>query len=245
MQAETKLEFVKEKYDWKTLSLWGFLEEGNIPSGWEEFFMRDDIQRILKIISDKLQKEAKEGKTIYPNINKVFRALMPLDKVKVVIIGQDPYPNGSAVGYCFSVLPGNYINPSLKNIYKELKEEGYTPNENGILLDWVKQGCMLLNTALTVIKNSPDTHTMLWYDFTVELIKYINENTKNVVWILMGSKALAFSPLMSNGKYLVSSHPSPFSAHKGFRNHPAFLGSNLFKDANKILKNNGKSEIKW
>jgi uracil-DNA glycosylase len=159
----------------------------------------------------------------------------------------DPYHNGSAVGYCFSVLPGNRINPSLRNMYNELKQEGYFPVENGVITHWADQGCLLLNTALTVEKGSPDTHTGLWKDFTRKVISHVAENTSNVVWMLFGAKALAFENLIkgNNHKVLVTSHPSPFSAHKGFRDYPAFLGSNVFKNANKFLKRKKRKPIKW
>ena len=196
-------------------------------------------------ISKELEVEAKTS-TIYPEINKVFRAFIPLDKIKVVILGQDPYHNGSAVGLCFSVLPGNKVNPSLKNIYTELKNEGYSPVENGILTHWAKNCCML-NTALTVRKGEADSHTHIWFDFSEKVIKYISDNTKNTVWLLMGSKALEFNPLIDEEKHtvFVTSHPSPFSAHRGFRYYPSFLGSNVFTQINDYLQAYHNMTIKW
>lgn len=243
------VQFLNAKYSWKEMSLWQFLEEGNIPSGWNEFFIKS--QNILYKISEELEKEKKKNTklVIYPPVNNVFRAFIPLDKIKVVIIGQDPYHNGSAVGYCFSVLPGNSINPSLKNIYKQLKNEDYEVKEDGILTHWVDQGCFMLNTSLTVEKANVDSHTSFWYDFTENVIRYVTENTHNIVWLLMGAKAHKFSSIIinskNNHKTFETTHPSPFSAHKGTNMIPAFFGSDVFTQINDKLKEYGKSAIEW
>jgi len=234
------MQFLEEPYDWKNLSLWGFLHEGNIPSSWTDFFISDDVQTDLYNISKELEEEIKNGVTIYPPIHKVFRAFISLDKAKVVILGMDPYHNGSAVGYCFSVLPGNRINPSLMNIYKELEQEGFHPNKNGVLTHWADQGCILLNTALTVAKGQADSHTHIWYDFSEKVIRHIGENTDHLVWFLMGSKALEFKKFIpSTHSVVVTSHPSPFSAYRGF------LGSGAFRQINTFLEQSGKKVIKW
>jgi uracil-DNA glycosylase len=246
-ESNRSINFVEEKYDWNNLSLWEFLEEGNVPSEWEGFFLRDDVQQSLFNISNALKEESKNV-TIYPPIHQVFRAFIPMDKIKVVVLGMDPYHNGSAIGLCFSVLPGNNINPSLRNIYNELKDEEYKVDENGVLTHWADQGCLMLNTALTVEKGDADSHTGIWYEFSEKVIKYVAENTNDVVWLLMGSKAQAFQEFIpSNHRHrvLVTSHPSPFSAHRSFRQWPAFLGSNIFRQTNDFLKEKNRNPIKW
>lgn len=217
-------------YSWKNMSLWDFLHEGNIPLGWTQFFLdnQDILHRISHIINQK------KCDIIYPPINRVFRAFIPIKKIKVVIMGMDPYHNGSteydgsAVGLCFSVLPGNKINPSLRNIYKELERDGFNPVINGDLTHLVNQGCFLLNTALSVEKGCPDSHTHIWHNFTENVVKHIAKQTKQIVWILMGSKARVISEFIpDNHLILKTSHPSPFSCTRSSNNIPAFLGSGV------------------
>ena len=236
------IQFLEKHYSWQDITLWDFIEEGNSPKSWLQFFI--DNQDILYSVSKKLQEEG--GDCIYPSINHVFRAFIPLDKIRVVILGQDPYHNGSAVGYCFSVLPGNSINPSLKNIYKELKSEGYDVKEDGILTHWADQGCFMLNTALTVQKGCPDSHTSIWYDFTEKAIKYVADNCKNIIWLLMGSKAHSFKCFVPKEHLTIcTSHPSPFSAHRHSNDIPAFLSSGAFMKINIHLKKCGYKQINW
>uniref|UniRef100_A0A6C0ELU8 Uracil-DNA glycosylase-like domain-containing protein n=1 Tax=viral metagenome TaxID=1070528 RepID=A0A6C0ELU8_9ZZZZ len=243
--APSKLEFIEnEKWSWKDMDLWAFLAEGNYPRSWKSFFI--EHSQDLYLISEQIKKEA-NGATIYPPINQVFRAFIPLEKIKVVILGQDPYHNGSAVGLCFSVKPGNDINPSLRSIYTELKKEGYTPKENGDLTHWNEQGCVMLNTALTVEKGCPEVHLAFWYEFIKEVIKYINLHCRNVAWLLMGAKALAFKPYVDSSHHqtFITSHPMPLSAYKGFRGYDAFIGSNVFRNINSFLKDKEKKPIEW
>lgn len=246
------INFVEEKYSWKTLTLWYFLREGNIPRGWEEFFILEDVQQELQKISEFLRKESQEH-IIYPPPNKVFRAFIPLDKMKVVVIGMDPYHNGtteydgSAIGLCFSVKPGNKVNPSLKNMYKELKNEGFSPKENGDLTHLVKQGVLLLNTALSVRHHKPDSHTKVWKSFSEKLIRYICDGTQGVVFLLMGAKAQFFESCIDRCNHYVvkSTHPSPFSCLRSTKEACAFIGSGVFKKINDILKKDGLLEISW
>jgi uracil-DNA glycosylase len=236
------VQFVEKSYSWKEMTLWEYLEEGNIPTLWSKFFL--DNQDKLYQISKQLEDERPER--IFPCINQVFRAFIPLEKIKVVVVGQDPYHNGSAVGYCFSVLPGNKINPSLRNMYKELKQSGYDVKENGILTHWVDQGCFMINTALTVEKGCPDTHTAFWYDFTESAIKYVAYNCENVVWLLMGSKAHKFNQFIPKEQLSIcTSHPSPFSAHRSSTTVPSFFGSNAFVKINARLEEDGDTPIIW
>ena len=246
----TTIKLIDIKYSWKNLSLWDFLNEGNIPSGWEDFFMRDDVQKDLYNISKELDEETC---TIYPPIHKTFRAFIPLDEIKVVVLAQDPYHDGSdedncaATGLCFSVNQAKgKINPSLRNIYKELKQEGFTPVENGDLTSWVDQGCFMLNKSLTVAKSDPDSHTRHWYDFTDKVISHLAKNRSNLVWLLMGRNAQQSAGLIE-GEHLVlkTSHPSPFSFKRASGKVPAFLGSNLFRQTNEYLKSHYGRGILW
>lgn len=238
-----KIEFKSGSYSWKEMTLQEYIDEGNIPMTWEPFFNRDDIKLLLKEISEKL---ASEETTIYPDLNNLFRAFIPLDKIKGVILGQDPYHNSSAVGYCFSVKPGNEINPSLLNIYKELERSGYSPVRNGILLSWVDQGMFMLNTALTVAAGIPESHVGIWYKFSLKVIQYISEERNDIFWLLMGAKAIAFEKHLPPSHFRIkTSHPSGFSATKPCGGNPAFIGSDIFKRTNEWLKKNGKKEIVW
>ena len=230
---------VDGNYDWKKLSLIDFLNEGNIPSGWNDFFQQNNIQNILSSISSDLD-EVRTSKIIYPPLHQVFRAfyVVPLEKIKVVIIGADPYHNGSAVGLCFLVKPGNSINPSLRNIYKELKLEGYSCLENGDLTFWAKQGVLMLNMSLTVEKGNAGCHSDIWSAFSKNLVEYISRKRKeNIDWLLFGKDAHFIRNIIgNNGIVHLTSHPSPFAANKKCGGYPAFLGSGVFKEV---------SGIKW
>lgn len=222
--------FLDDTYEWDNVSLAEYLSEGNVPSGWKDFFNREDIQNDLGIISEEIDEN--RGDTIYPSIDKVFKAfyMTPLDKVKAVIIGMDPYHNGSAVGLCFSVKNGNPINPSLRSIYRELKEEGYNPIEDGDLTHWAKQGVLMLNMALTVLKGKAGSHTSIWYDFSEKVVKYIDEKRGDKVqWILMGSDAHQVKDLIRNGIKHCTSHPMPLAAGRSSNSGVAFWGSGVFK----------------
>lgn len=178
-------QFIDEEWSWKNMTLWQYVQERNLPQTWSDFFNREDIQKILQRISDDISEESKSS-VIYPPPNRVFRAFsLPLEKVRVILIGQDPYHDGNAVGLCFSIPPGAKTNPSLQNIYNELESEGYKPKRTGSLVHWAQQGCLMLNTALTVEKGSPESHLKFWYPFAEQLLQYVSDNTKNVAWLLM------------------------------------------------------------
>jgi uracil-DNA glycosylase len=233
---------------WKTTTLYEFLYELNyIPEGWEEFFEKN--KKDIETISKELYKDVAKRKTIYPPLHQVFRCLTYFKPsgTKIVILGQDPYTNGSAVGLCFSVKKGNDINPSLKNIYKELKNEGYTPSEDGILIPWAKQGMMLLNTALTVLESSTNSHLELWSGFSKKLIEYISKNSK-CVWMLFGDKAINYEKYVSSGEknVLRCSHPSPLGATKASKaSGRAFIGSGIFKECDEVCEKKFGKKIKW
>ena len=187
-----------------------------------------------------------QTKTIFPDRKNIYQAMSrtPYDKVKVVILGQDPYHGqGEAHGLSFSVCPGIAIPPSLKNIYKELNMElgCYIPN-NGYLMKWATQGVLLLNSVLTVQKDMPASHRGKgWEIFTDKVIEEIDKKDEPVVFMLWGNFAKSKEALLKNPKHLVlkSAHPSPFSANHGF------FGNNHFIKANEYLKKNGVEPIDW
>jgi len=185
-------------------------------------------------------------KTIFPERQNIMNSMKytPYENVKVVIVGQDPYHGtGEAHGLCFSVQPGIKVPPSLVNIYKELKRDlgCYIPN-NGYLVKWAKEGVLLLNSVLTVVKDTPGSHRGKgWETFTDTIIKSINEKEEPVVFLLWGSYAKEKAALITNPKHLIlkTSHPSPFSVRNGFD------GCSHFSKANEFLKSHGIEPIDW
>jgi len=185
--------------------------------------------------------------SVFPEGKYIFRALdlCPFDQVKVVILGQDPYPTrGHAHGLCFSV--EETVKPlpkSLQNIYKELLADiGKPISSNGSLLSWAQQGVLLLNSVLTVEEGRPDSHSGKgWEQFTDAVIKVISEQKKGIVYVLWGSKAQQKAVHVDPKENLVlqSVHPSPLSAHRGF------FGSAHFSKTNDYLKQQGKAPINW
>lgn len=190
--------------------------------------------------------EEYKNKTVFPERKNIYASLenTPFDKIKVVIIGQDPYHGeGEAHGFAFSVKPGIKIPPSLKNIYKELNAEYdcYIPN-NGYLMKWAEQGVLLLNAVLTVEKDKPASHQGKgWETFTDRVIEEIDKKDEPVVFMLWGNFAKSKKELLNNKNHLVleSPHPSPFSARHGF------FGNNHFKLTNEYLSKNGIEPIDW
>jgi len=182
---------------------------------------------------------------VYPPAKNIFRAfdLCPLDKVKVVIIGQDPYHGFSqANGLSFSVNDGIVLPPSLQNIYKEIHDDlGITPSSSGDLSRWASQGVLMLNSVLTVLANKPASHAGLgWEQFTDAVIKSLNENRSSIVYMLWGKYAQAKGEVIDRDKNLVltSAHPSPYSAVNFFGNHH-------FSECNKYLEEHGMTPIDW
>jgi len=193
-------------------------------------------------------KQAREaGSVIYPPQPDVFNALKytPLDKVNVVILGQDPYhgPN-QAHGLCFSVQAGVKTPPSLKNMYKELLTDidGFVELNHGTLTSWAEQGVLLLNTVLTVEQGKAHSHAKWgWETFTDKVIDVVNANCENVVFLLWGSHAQKKGKHIDREKHKVlhAPHPSPLSAHRGF------LGCKHFSQTNEYLVEKGKTPINW
>jgi uracil-DNA glycosylase len=193
-----------------------------------------------------LATEKSAGKTIYPKGSEWFAALdaTPLEQVRVVILGQDPYHGeGQAHGLCFSVQHGVRPPPSLMNIYKEMKTDlGIDPPKHGHLSSWAQQGILLLNSVLTVEAHKAASHQGKgWEKFTDEIIRLVNDQPHPVVFILWGSYAQKKAAFVDQSKHLVlkSVHPSPLSAHNGF------FGSKPFSQTNAFLKAQGRGEIDW
>jgi uracil-DNA glycosylase len=189
-----------------------------------------------------------ESKTIYPPPEDIFNAfrLTPLDNLKVVIVGQDPYHQpGQAHGLCFSVKRPVPPPPSLKNIFKNMKADPglkFKEPEHGDLTRWAKQGVLLLNALLTVERSTPMAHKDCgWEDFTSHVIKQINQQTKDVVFLLWGAPAKKKAREVDRKRHRVleTSHPSPLSAHQGF------LDSKCFSECNRLLEELGKKPIDW
>ena len=194
--------------------------------------------------------EKQAGKRIFPRGNEWFRALdlTPLEEVRVVILGQDPYHGeGQAHGLCFSVQPGVRTPPSLVNIYKEMETDlGIPPARHGFLEHWAKQGVLLLNAVLTVQMGMAASHQGRgWERFTDAIIRLVNARAEPVVFMLWGSyaqkKAAFVDSVDKGGRHLVlkAAHPSPLSAHSGF------FGCGHFSKANAFLKAQGKKPIDW
>jgi uracil-DNA glycosylase len=191
-------------------------------------------------------KEEYQQQTIYPPGREIFRAFdqCPFDQVKVVIIGQDPYHGpGQANGLCFSVRDGQRLPPSLVNIFKELKQDLHKPIPvSGELERWASQGVLLLNATLTVRASTPGSHQNKgWEQFTDSVIRLLSEQKENLVFILWGAYAQKKGEVIDRGRHLVlmSAHPSPFSADRGF------FGSKPFSKTNQYLASKGIPEIDW
>ena len=211
---------------------------------WREI-LKDEIEQPYFYHLLNLIKNERRSQTIYPKHEDVFNALVltPYEEVKVVIIGQDPYHGeNQAHGLAFSVLAGNPMPPSLRNIFIELHGDLGIRRRNTDLSDWAKEGVLLLNTILTVRKAEPLSHQNYgWQRFTTKIIEAVNQKDSPVVFILWGNNAIEFKKYLDNPKHLVltSSHPSPLSARY------SFFGSRPFSKTNKFLIQNGVKPINW
>lgn len=212
---------------------------------WKELFNKEKNKKYFKNLEEFIQEERKNYR-IFPKEEKVFEAfdLCPYKKTKVVIIGQDPYhgPN-QAHGLCFSVLPGNKIPPSLRNIYKELKDDlnCQIPN-HGYLTAWAKQGVLMLNSVFTVRNGEANSHkNQGWETLTKQIIAYLNNKNDPVVFILWGNYAKTYEKLVTNARHKIikSYHPSPLSASRGF------FKSKPFSKTNTYLKEKNLTPIDW
>lgn len=217
-----------------------------ITKKWDEIMQSEYKKEYFVTILKQLQTEYKE-KEIYPPKEEIFKSmrLTDYDKIKVVIIGQDPYHGkGEAEGLSFSVKDGIRKPPSLKNIFKELTDDlGFDEPKNGSLVSWAKEGVLMLNSILTVEKDKPLSHKNLgWERFTDEIIKKINEKQQPVVFILWGAYAKSKSKYITNPNHFIisSPHPSPFSARYGFFGSKPFSKTNKFLISKKISPVNFK-----
>ncbi|WP_073997768.1 uracil-DNA glycosylase [Anaerococcus urinomassiliensis] len=216
-----------------------------IGNDWDQLLASEWEKTYYQNLRKELIKEYKNYK-VYPDMYDIFNALKSVsyEDCKVVILGQDPYHGkGQAHGYAFSVKKGVKTPPSLINIYKEMHEDigTYIP-DNGYLKKWADQGVLLLNTSLTVRAGEPNSHEKLgWEILTDKIIKLLNDRQKPIVFILWGRNAQSKEAFITNPKHLIikSSHPSPFSAYRGF------FGSKPFSQANKFLKSTGQEPIDW
>ena len=216
-----------------------------IDESWKEILSTEFQSDYFKALKEFLIEERKKY-ILYPPASRIFSAFnnTPFDKVKVVIIGQDPYHGeGQANGLCFSVSNGVSQPPSLQNIFKELNTDlGIPIPKTGNLEPWAKQGVLLLNATLTVRANQAGSHQKMgWENFTDAVIRNLSEKRKGLVFLLWGKFAQAKEILIDKSKHhiLKAPHPSPFSVHSGF------FGCRHFSQTNSLLKKEGLHEIDW
>ena len=202
-----------------------------IPEDWRGLFDKAEIEEIEKKVGDKFQ----------PSLNKVFNAFqLPLAKVNVLIVGQDPYPNSNhAMGLAFSIpKTEKKLPPTLKNIFKELKSDLGVTRTNGDLSDWLQQGVLLLNRTLTIGEDGSNSHRNLgWQGVTERVIKELGQSGK--IGVLWGDDAKKLENYFKKERVLKSAHPSPLSAYRGF------FGSKPFSKTNEMLSEQGIPNIKW
>lgn len=214
--------------------------------GWSEHLSDEFRQPYMQALADFLASEEQAGKVLFPPSNLCFNALnsTPLDKVSVVILGQDPYHGpGQAHGLCFSVRPDVPTPPSLVNIFKEIQGDlGIAPPDHGCLQPWADQGVLLLNSVLTVVQAQAGAHQGKgWETFTDKVIETINREREGVVFLLWGSYAKKKGQHIDRSRHLVldGPHPSPLSAYRGF------FGCKHFSKANEWLQQKGQQPIHW
>lgn len=218
-----------------------------INDSWKQVLKEEFEKPYFDQIVNFLKTERSAGKTTFPSGPNIFNAFnkTPFDKVKVVILGQDPYHGiGQAHGLSFSVLPGVKIPPSLQNIFKEIKADiGVENSPNfGDLTHWAEQGILLLNAALTVRNGEPMSHAKIgWAQFTDAVIKTISDKKENVIFLLWGKFAQDKQVLINTDSHYIlkAAHPSPLSAHNGF------FGCKHFSKTNEILVKHGENPIDW
>lgn len=217
-----------------------------IDASWKEVLEDEFKKPYFKQITEHIKTEKEQGKTIYPPGPAIFRAFdeTPFDKVKVVLLGQDPYHGrGQAMGLSFSVPDGVTRPPSLINIFKELHDDvGVPVPKSGNLTKWAQQGVLLLNAALTVRAGEPNSHAKIgWHQFTDAVIHTVSEKKENVVFLLWGKFAQDKTVLINTKKHhvLKAAHPSPYAADKGF------FGCRHFSKTNDFLTSKGTDPIDW
>ena len=216
-----------------------------LPEVWREFLSEAVNAGSFRQLSSFLNAEYRE-QTVFPPLDDLFTAfrLTPPDRVKAVILGQDPYhDDGQAHGLAFSVRAGVRFPPSLRNIFKELNADLNLPvPKDGLLTPWAEQGVLLLNTVLTVRAHQPASHQKHgWEPFTDAVIAGLSRKKEHLIYVLWGAPAQSKQPLIDTGKHTVicSAHPSPLSAHRGF------FGSRPFSAVNRDLSAHGMTPIDW
>ena len=221
-------------------------QEIKLEPGWRERLRGEFEQPYMGELKRFLVAERERGRRIFPRGSEWFRALdlTPLERVRVVILGQDPYHGeGQAHGLCFSVEPGVPPPPSLINIFKELDSDlGIEPARHGLLDHWARQGVLLLNSVLTVEMGRAASHRDRgWERFTDAVVAEVNAKPEPVVFLLWGSYAQKKAAFVDEARHLVlkAPHPSPLSAKKGF------FGSRPFSKTNEVLKKKGREPIDW
>lgn len=210
---------------------------------WKTFLEKEIKEDYFKSIFSHLKERASDGVNIFPSQKEMFRLFKESDGVypKIVILGQDPYPTkGDANGIAFSVSRSENLPRSLKNIFEEIRREYGFLNSSGDLSSWVRQGVFLLNTRLTVEEGKPMSHANIGYNIFIDkVLKEIVKENPDVIFMLFGKEAEKYKEYAREENRLITSHPSPLAAHRGF------LGSNIFKRANMRLLEQGNSAIDW
>lgn len=230
------MEFVNEILDHSSLA--DHTQEWT-PDGWEELFvlLSNDLKQI--------QEQLPNGDEIYPDPTHVFEAFHRChpSRMKCVILGQDPYHTpGAAHGLSFSIQKGLPIQPSLRNIFKKLKMEGYSCDpKSGDLTSWAREGVLLLNSTLTVSRGKANSHAKIWAMTTRKIIEYLNDNFDGLVWIVWGGDAKKKTLRVDHQRHqlIIGIHPSPLSAHRGF------FDQDYFRETNHRLERLGKKPIDW
>ena len=217
-----------------------------LESSWRKRLQADLDSEYMAQLRDFLREQKALGKTVYPAADKTFAALnaAPFDSVKVVILGQDPYHGpGQAHGLCFSVMRDIQVPPSLRNIYKELASDvNFVPPTHGCLIEWARQGVLLLNSVLTVEESLAASHKGKgWERFTDSIVNHLNDEAESIVFILWRNYAQKKGAMIDRERHLVlqSAHPSPLSASRGF------YGNHHFSKSNEYLQAQNKVAIDW
>jgi uracil-DNA glycosylase len=235
----------------------------DFDQSWEKVilleFEKPYFKKLERYLSKCLEKTDGTAK-FYPFPELLFNAFYhtPLDKVRVVILGQDPYHQcdihqkvhvPQAMGLSFSVPVGTKIPSSLMSIYRNQLKFGHINKipDHGNLESWASQGCLMLNTSLSVQEGAPMSHMKYWEEFTDTIIRYISDNLKDVIFVLWGGPALNKLKVIDQNRHniLVSSHPSGLSCHKGLQHYPAFVNFDHFGQINDILVKKGEARIEW
>ncbi len=216
----------------------------NIGNSWDnvlkEDFNSENYLRLRAFLAEEYRRHV-----VYPDMHDIFNALKatPYEKVKVVLLGQDPYHNpGQAHGMCFSVKPGVDTPPSLVNVFKEIKDDVGIENTSPYLVGWAQQGVLLLNTVLTVRAGEANSHKGKgWEVLTDSIIRHLNDRKEPIVFMLWGANARSKKALITSPQHLIleCAHPSPLSAYNGF------FGCKHFSKCNAFLQNHGETPIDW